>query len=182
MSSLIKRSVMPFPETVHSNVLSSRPTRGLMSKRGSVRGKIAHLPRGDRKTAKDVAISRGGCGRSSPQFYSPLSAVVLVVRLALNSVSTTLIKNIENCILGQKFFHESFSLETKRPHRLKEIKLIPCSGRIQIKFKTCDFIFEKKVVGMSFWIEKITFLQSLFIGIVDERTWTKGKAGNRLPS
>lgn len=101
VSSLIEKSVAPFPGTVHSNVLSSRPTRGLMSKRGSVHGKITHLPLGNRKTAKDVAISRGGCGRSSPQFYPSLSAVVLAVHLAFNGVSTTLIKNIVIAFSGK---------------------------------------------------------------------------------
>lgn len=63
VSLLIEESVAPFPG--RNGVRSSRPTRDLTSKRGSICGKIAHLPCGNRKTAKDVAISRGGCGRSS---------------------------------------------------------------------------------------------------------------------
>lgn len=83
VSSLIEEFIVPFPGTIRSDIWSSRLTRNLTSECGFVRGKIAHLPRGDRKTAKDVAISCGRCGHSSMQrrnFRSP-AFVILIVRL-----------------------------------------------------------------------------------------------------
>jgi len=92
VSPLIEESVAPFPG--RNGVRSSQPTRDLTSKRGSIRGKIAHLPCGNHKTAKDVAISRDGCGHSSFILLFPPS-FLLYVSTAFNNINK---KNIR--VLG----------------------------------------------------------------------------------